>query len=94
MGVTDSEDVVAARRALGKRLAQLRVAAGFSQPQFAPFIGYSRSTVSTAETGQRTAARDFWQRCDQVLANDGGLTRQYDELEALRPLKINKESLI
>jgi len=82
--MADTETITAARRALGEGLAQLRAAAGLSQPQLAPLIGYSRSTIATAETGQRTAARDFWQRCDAVLAAGGMLTRQYDELDVLR----------
>jgi len=82
MGRTD--DITGARRALGEQLAQFRTAAGLSQPQLAPLIGYSRSTIATAETGQRAAARDFWQRCDQVLNTSGALTGQYDELAALR----------
>ena len=53
------------------------------QPQLAPLVGYSRSTVANAETGRRTAARDFWHCCDEVLATTGALTRQYDELDAL-----------
>jgi transcriptional regulator with XRE-family HTH domain len=75
--------LAAARCALGERLARLRSAAGLSQVQFAPFIGYSRSTVATAETGRRTAALDFWQRCDDVLATRGALTRQCLELTRL-----------
>jgi DNA-binding XRE family transcriptional regulator len=82
--VSDTEDIAAARRALGKHLARLRTAAGHSQFQLAPLIGYSRSTIATAETGKRIAAREFWQSCDEVLASDGVLTRQYDELNALR----------
>jgi len=81
--MSDDERIAGARRALGERLAQLRSAAGFSQPQLAPFIGYSRSTIATVETGRRTAALDFWQRCDDVLATGGVLTRQYAELTAL-----------
>ena len=81
--MTDIEDFAAARRSLGDRLAQLRMAAQLSQSQLAPLIGYSRSTIATAETGQRTAARDFWQRCDQVLGSGGVLTCRYDELDAL-----------
>jgi transcriptional regulator with XRE-family HTH domain len=80
VGEPDSRE--AACRALGQRLAALRTAAGLSQPQLAPLVGYSRSTVANAETGRRPAARDFWRRCDHVLATGGVLVRAYDELAA------------
>lgn len=82
--MADAADVQEAARLLGARLAALRAQAGLSQPQFAPLIAYSRSTVANAETGRRFAARDFWQRCDHVLGTGGVLVRQYDELDALR----------
>jgi len=80
--VSEPDDIEAVRRALGERLASLRTAAGLSQPQLAPLVGYSRSTLANAETGRRPAAREFWQRCDEVLATGGVLGRQYDELAA------------
>lgn len=82
--MADAEDVQQAARVLGARLAALRVQASVSQPQLAPLIAYSRSTIANAETGRRSAARDFWQRCDRALGTGGVLARQYDELEALR----------
>ncbi|HEY0636503.1 MAG TPA: helix-turn-helix transcriptional regulator [Pseudonocardiaceae bacterium] len=75
--MSDDGYIAAARRALGERLAQCRSAAGLSQGQLASFVGYGRSTIATAETGRRTAALDFWQRCDDVLTTGGVLTRQY-----------------
>lgn len=56
-----------ARRDLGRRLAGVRKAAGFTQEALAGRVGYSRSTVSSAEIGHRDIARVFWVRCDQVV---------------------------
>lgn len=78
-----SAEIEKSRRALGSRLAEHRRAAGLSQHQLAGLIGYSRSAIATAETGRRPAARDFWQRCDQVLVTGGVLVRMCDELERL-----------
>lgn len=82
--VSHTEQVQEAARRLGERLAEFRRAAGLSQPQLAPLIGYSRSTVASAETGHRPPARDFWRRCDVVLSTGGELTRQHSDLEQLK----------
>ena len=71
------------RRALGQRLAALRSCSGFSQWDFAPLTGYSRSTLSDAELGRHRLRREFWQRCDQALTSEGVLTAAYDRIEAL-----------
>jgi transcriptional regulator with XRE-family HTH domain len=70
------------RRALGRRLAALRSRAGFSQWEFAPLTGYSRSTLSDAELGRHRLRREFWQRCDDALRADGALIAAYDRIEA------------
>ncbi len=70
------------RRALGRRLAALRSRAGFSQWEFAPLTGYSRSTLSDAELGRHRLRREFWQRCDEALSADGVLVTAYDQIEA------------
>jgi DNA-binding XRE family transcriptional regulator len=71
------------RRALGRKLASFREAAGYTQVTFAPLTHYGRSTIANVETGGQRAPREFWQRCDEVLSTGGVLTVQYDELEAL-----------
>jgi len=71
------------RRALGRRLASLRSRAGFSQWEFAPLTGYSRSTLSDAELGRHRLRREFWQRCDEALTVDGVLTAAYDRIEVV-----------
>jgi hypothetical protein len=87
-GSTDSgpphaERVWEQRRALGRRLAALRSRSGFSQWEFAPLTGYSRSTLSDAELGRHRLRREFWQRCDEALTSEGVLTAAYDRIEAL-----------
>ncbi len=51
-GRPHSERIWEQRRALGRRLASLRSRSGFSQWEFAPLTGYSRSTLSDAELGR------------------------------------------
>jgi hypothetical protein len=70
------------RRALGRRLAALRSHAGFSQWEFAPLTGYSRSTLSDAELGRHRLRREFWLRCDAALVAGGALVAAYDRIEA------------
>jgi Helix-turn-helix domain len=76
-----SERIWEQRRALGRRLAALRSRSGFSQWEFAPVTGYSRSTLSDAELGRHRMRREFWQRCDDALRADGALTAAYDRIE-------------
>ncbi len=76
-----SERVWEQRRALGRRLASLRSRSGFSQWEFAPLTGYSRSTLSDAELGRHRLRREFWERCDSALMTDGVLTAVYDRIE-------------
>jgi len=78
----ESTDTLAARRALGARLARLRTAAGLTQHDLAPLVGYGRSTVGNVEIGKQRVPRRFWLRCDEILATGGGLTEAYDEVEA------------
>jgi hypothetical protein len=81
-GRPHSEHVWEQRRALGRRLAALRSRSGFSQWEFAPLTGYSRSTLSDAELGRHRLRREFWERCDEALASGGMLIAAYDQIEA------------
>jgi hypothetical protein len=78
----DREAIEAARKALGRQLAALRQAAGYSQQEFAPLTGYGRSTLANVETGRQNVARSFWARCAHELAADS-LVIGYDEIEAM-----------
>lgn len=73
-----------ARRDLGRALAALRDAAGYTQDTFAPLTGYSRSTLANVETGRQRAPRGFWIRCDSLLTAGGRLTAEHDRIEAAR----------
>jgi transcriptional regulator with XRE-family HTH domain len=78
----DGEAIEAARRSLGRQLAALRQAAGYSQQEFAPRTGYGRSTLANVETGRQHVARGFWVRCAEALAADD-LVTGYDQIEAI-----------
>jgi transcriptional regulator with XRE-family HTH domain len=80
--VPEPQVVTEARRALGRQLAALRSAAGYSQIELAPLTGYERSTVANVEVGRQNVGRDFWERADGALAAGGTLTRGYDDLRA------------
>ena len=82
-GRPHAERIWEQRRALGQRLAALRSRSGFSQWEFAPLTGYSRSTLSDAELGRHRLRREFWRRCDEALMSEGVLTADYDRIEAL-----------
>ena len=82
-GRPHTERIWEQRRALGRRLASLRSRSGFSQWEFAPLTGYSRSTLSDAELGRHRLRREFWERCDDALMSDSVLTAAYDRIEAL-----------
>lgn len=79
----DRHTIAEARRTLGRQLAELRRAAGYSQHQFAPLTHYTRSTIANVEVGRQHAPRTFWQLCDDVLSASGTLISGYDHLHAL-----------
>lgn len=64
----ESEEIAAARLALGRQLAALRQAAGYTQAGLAAEAGWSRSTLGNVETGRQSAPRLFWKRCADILA--------------------------
>ncbi|MFG1925645.1 helix-turn-helix domain-containing protein [Cryptosporangium sp. NPDC048952] len=58
-----------------------RTRAGLTQRELAHRVGYSRSTVANAETGDVRSA-DFYRRCDEVLAADGAISAARAALDA------------
>jgi transcriptional regulator with XRE-family HTH domain len=82
--MSDSENVVAMQRELGRQLAALRRAAGLTQHRLAAVAGFSRSTVSLAEIGRQSQARDFWEACDKALDTGGVLTAGADQIDKVR----------
>ncbi|MBO4209415.1 helix-turn-helix domain-containing protein [Micromonospora echinofusca] len=75
--------MIRARAALGRRLAEARKAAGYTQESLAPLTHYVRSTIANVERGRQSIGRDFWIRCDEILRTDGELTRGYDVIRML-----------
>jgi transcriptional regulator with XRE-family HTH domain len=81
--MSDSGNIAALGRELGRQLAALRRQAGLTQDGLAALAGFSRTTVSMAELG-RACAREFWEACDKALDTGGALTRGADQLDAVR----------
>lgn len=79
----ESEPVAAARRALGRQLAELRIAAGLTQHDLAALVHYSRTTLANVETGRQQAARDFWEQSDRAVGAAGTLLATFDSVAAL-----------
>ncbi|MEU5725028.1 helix-turn-helix transcriptional regulator [Micromonospora sp. NPDC047738] len=78
--MADNDEVKAARRDLGRQLAQLRKAAGHTQHGFARLVQYGRSSVANTETGHQYPDRAFWTRCDTILQTGGVLAEEYDRI--------------
>lgn len=69
------------RRELGRELATWRKTAGFTQAQLGRKAGYSRSTVSTVESGGQQVPRAFWESCDELLGTGGVLAEHFDRIQ-------------
>jgi transcriptional regulator with XRE-family HTH domain len=82
--VTEPDGIDEARRALGRQLAAVRKAIGYSQTELAARVGYSRSTIANLETGRQDAAAEFWRDCDTVLGTAGDLSAAHEEIAAIR----------
>lgn len=82
--MSDSQNITAMRRELGRQLAALRRTAGLTQDSMAVLAGFSRSTVSVAEIGRQAHAPEFWSACDKVLGTRGVLAAGADQIEAVR----------
>jgi transcriptional regulator with XRE-family HTH domain len=82
--MSDSGNIAAMQRDLGRQLAALRRRAGLTQQGLAALAGFSRSVVSLAEIGRQSQAREFWQACDKALDTGGVLTDGVDQIDAVR----------
>jgi transcriptional regulator with XRE-family HTH domain len=69
------------RRELGQELATRRRMAGFTQAQLGRKVGYSRSTVSTVESGRQDVPRRFWEACDELLGTSGAMAGRFDRIQ-------------
>src|SRR5215475_3115803 len=81
--LVDQGQIIDARRALGRRLADFRQAAGYGQEAFAPLVLYSRSSLANVEVGRQKGTRTFWQQCDKVLQTGSVLATAFTDIEAL-----------
>jgi tetratricopeptide (TPR) repeat protein len=81
--LTDTDEVGEARRTLGRQLALLRQAAGYSQHEFAPLTLYGRSTVANVEVGRQRVPHSFWATCDRLLDANGLLAAGCDRMQLL-----------
>lgn len=82
--MSDSDNIAAMQQELGRQLAALRRGAGLTQHGLAALAGFSRTTVSMAEIGRQSQAREFWQACDKALDTDGALTAGADQIDTVR----------
>jgi DNA-binding XRE family transcriptional regulator len=82
--MSDQEGIDAMWRELGRQLAALRREAGLTQVELGALIGFSRTTVSLAEIGRATLAREFWQACDKALCTGGVLAAGFEQIGAVR----------
>jgi transcriptional regulator with XRE-family HTH domain len=82
--MSDSGNIAAMQRDLGRQLAALRRRAGLTQQGLAALAGFSRSVVSLAEIGRQSQAREFWQACDKALDTGGLLTDGVDQIDVVR----------
>lgn len=91
--MVDRQEITAAWRALGRQLAALRKAAGYTQHTFAPVTMYGRSTIANVEVGHQQQDRRFWALCDQALKAGGILIEGYDRVVALEQRHRRQQAL-
>lgn len=85
-----ADDLASLSRTLSDLLVAFRRGSTLSQQELSRRLGYSRSTIATAETGHRIPASDFWARCDDVLGAGGQLRRAYSQLVNARESRRRK----
>jgi transcriptional regulator with XRE-family HTH domain len=79
--VREPDEVAAMRRDLGRQLAGRRRAAGLVQREFGALVGYSRTAVANAETGNARIGRSLWERADRVLGTGELFARGFDRIQ-------------
>ncbi|WP_420330342.1 helix-turn-helix domain-containing protein [Micromonospora endolithica] len=77
------EELAAARRVLGLKLAATRKAMGVTQVRLAVTVQWSRSTIANVETARQSAPREFWIASDVALGTGGLLVAEWTRTEAL-----------
>jgi DNA-binding XRE family transcriptional regulator len=92
--MSHSGSVAAMGRELGCQLAALRREAGLTQHGLAALAGFSRTTVSMAEIGRQSQAREFWQACDKALDTGGVLAAGAGQIDAVRDAEQRAAALV
>lgn len=77
------QDLGSAPTVLGRRLRDLRKAAGLTQGQLATATFTSRSSVACIETGRQNADGAFWRRADDATGAEGALVAAYEGIRAM-----------
>ena len=77
------QELRAAQVALGRRLRDLRKAAGLTQQELAAATWTSRSSIACTETGRQNPDHTFWPRADQATGAGGVLVAASEDLRAL-----------
>lgn len=72
--------LVEQQRALGRRLATFREAAGLFQADIARSVPCHRTTVTHAEAGSQLPDSHFWETVDRAVGVNGALLATYDSL--------------
>jgi diguanylate cyclase (GGDEF)-like protein len=80
-GKLQREEITDARLALGRQLAAWRSQAKLTQQALGQRIGYSRSTVASAEAGEPVSAA-FWAAADRAVGANGHLMADHARIEA------------
>lgn len=68
------------RRALGRCLSACRQEAGWTQHKLARELTYHPTAISHIEAGRHAAAREFWERAEELLGAEGALLTGYEAL--------------
>lgn len=89
----ETNNIRAARQDLGRKLRDLRQAAGLTQRELADRLGYSRARVAGAEGGEGCALL-FWSGCDKVLNTGGVLASNCHAVDALRRKQAADEAAV
>ena len=79
----DAEGAAAARRELGRMLADLREGAGLSQRQLGRLTGYHHTVVGHSEKGLPAGAEAFWKLADDAVNAGGALAARYEQVRSL-----------
>jgi len=82
--MSDSDNITAMQRELGRQLAALRHKAGLTQQSLAGLTGFSRTAIAMAETGRQSQARQFWEACDKALDTGGVLGAGAGQIDEVR----------